>query len=229
MIEKELKVKMLVLRLEGYSIHKIAEKTNRFAQTVHSYLSRLTQEIEVEKGVPVPPLALTETERSLLAVAIVEGNGDIPKTKELAAESGLDNRVDQALAFIKTRRATNISSEYYPKIQEWRRMNGVSIGDFCKKLGISRSAMTLLLNRRAHLRLSRAKDIKKITGLSLREIYKDDIEEIDAEISKQRETEAKKRAMTSSRMRQNPASIMTTDKLGQKIVLPPPKKRRTQE
>lgn len=219
------RLQIVSMRLDGRSTTYIARQLGYTHQGVTNYINRLNPGRKPDPDkVRYPDMDDEMRERVINAIVI--GDGDLEGTCHLANES--KSTILPILDYLTVwRRKCGREDSVYPNIATWMRRHMVSVSDLAPKLGMAQGTLTTILSGHSHLRLNVAEKLKKITGLSLREIYYGHLEPVEEQIKKNKEAFAARRALEEKKKATLTLGSRPHDDGAPSIILPPAKRRGT--
>lgn len=177
---KELAKRTLYLRMEGFSVHAIAEDIGMSSQTVAVYIKDITRNVASVQYVNPPTLPpLTKQDKVELSNIIVDNDGNIAAIQKQISDKLSARKI---LYCIRQKKPIAKKTTLSPALDAWRRKNGRTMSDLADMIEHPRASFIKIMHCKSHLRLNTALKIKAVTGVTLRELYAHQIEAINAEI-----------------------------------------------
>lgn len=169
----DMKKRVLMLRLDGYSIRTVGEMVECCYQSIANFLRSLENSGKYgsRQMAPYHNLSKKEMENFCDACAMSDGTvedvvrlGDLPKEKVLSA-----------LDYVTTRKPMPCRDSVYPKVAEWMRHNCVTMRIFADDIGVSQTFFRDLMSGREHMTMEVAEKINKYTNLPISDIFSEQI------------------------------------------------------
>ena len=175
-------LEILQCRMKGYSFQEIADEFGCTRQCVDGRLRKLCPhkaEINAD-DVEYPQFDPVTLDRLLREVIRLHAN-------PIAISNQCGISVDEAQNLINYIFAHKKSwaglRNPYPAVMQWMRKNMVERDDLARAAGIPPYLFDLILRGQAHMTLKAAQGLKKVTGLSLAEIFKEQTEDISPAVA----------------------------------------------
>lgn len=229
---------IILRRMSGLPIGKIAKEINSTRQTCWNYVDSLTKQATDSGAPPVSFVTMSPSDKAKLTDLIVRSEGDIEEIQKGLGKSGLS--ANDILWTIRQKRPILKETLLSPALDEWRKERQLSIIELGQLAGLPKTSMGYILRLRFHLRLATAQNIKTFTGIPLRKLYHAYIEEIDKEIDRrynggknmkpapaQNSEPQPPQAQVKPEKAPAPASNVRAAK--EKLVFPPQKRRKKHE
>lgn len=160
----EMKLRILELRMSSKSGRHIAKVLGVSHTTVYDFLSTLPQ---ADLGKEPKCIYDRETVMSIFKLYVEEDK----EPRQIAKMLGLRQPdVVSLFAFVRQFKRT-ARSEVYPNVAAWMNRCGCTIQQMADKLEIDYGELSKILAGKEHMRLNLAEKIKRLTGLTITEIY----------------------------------------------------------
>ncbi len=171
---------ILQYRMKGYSFQEIADEFGCTKQCVSGRLHKLCpHKVEVNTDdVKYPQFDPDTLDRLLREVIRLHANPVAISNRCGISVNEAQNLINYIFAYKKCWvRLRNP----YPAVMQWMRKNMVEKDDLARAAGIPPYMFDLILRGQAHMTLKAAQGLKQATGLSLAEIFKEQVG--DAELA----------------------------------------------
>lgn len=216
------------MRLEGFSVQAIAKDIEKSSQTVATYIKDLTRAVQ-KVGYSHPPTlhSMSRQDKIELSNLIVDTNGNLA---EIQKQLKPPYSAKEILFCLRRKKPIGKKTSLSPTLDTWRRQTGTTIGALADMVGIPRSTMTRVVQRRSHLRLKVAEKIKAITGISLRDLYATQIEAINMEIHQAKVSTAASVPLSpiARSLNEDGPKLIPSTNLNKRGFVCPPKKKEAQ-
>lgn len=165
------KIFIMMQRLEGKSLSEIAESIRMSKQGVSKFMSTLPKS-ESADFVKCPEITEEKAEKVFEAY-FRHPVGDHVFDR-VAKEVRLPVSVVRDLFYFcrQTKNPLRIPDCYYPAVVKWMNRNGYTVEQLAIELSVPKDKFRDILSGHAHMRLELAEGIQKLTGITIREIYK---------------------------------------------------------
>lgn len=166
-----IKRKICLLRLDGLSIHEIAEIVGTTYQTVSNYLRKLPK--NNEQLITNPYEVMEEKVVHAICTDYIQGRS----VAEIANNRGLSlDSVYSVFWFITARKPIAVKKSVYPCISEWMRKNFVSLKNMAEMIGTTPSNLGHVLSGKKHMSKEMVISIRDVTKIPLHVIFEHEIE-----------------------------------------------------
>lgn len=165
------KIFIMMQRLEGKSLAEIADSIRMSKQGVSKFMSTLPKS-DSDEFIKCPDISAKKAEKVFESYFRDPGGEDA--FARIAKEVKIPVSVVCDLFYYcrQTKNLLRIPNRYYPAVIDWMNRNGYSLDRMAAELSVSRDKLRDILSGHAHMRLEMAESIQKITGISIREIYR---------------------------------------------------------
>lgn len=165
-LTKEKKIAILEKRIQSISGRKIAKELGLSHTTVYEFLASLPGPSSTDRIGSFPKDK--NVMMSIFRLYVNEGMSPQEIADELHINVGYV--VNTFLLAKQFKRVTY--SDNYPRLAEWMNVNGYTIRRLADELGVDYGALAqTLAGKNGHMRLKLAEKIKKLTGLSITDLY----------------------------------------------------------
>lgn len=180
----EQKKAILSARVQGTPIREIAQQLNPTPpfQSVQQYLKKLKPDdmLDWDKGIPFDFPELSEEQLDVILQGIALWGARIPEIHNYAVAELQDNAPDETtihkiLIFVSASQPKVASKMHYKVITDWMIKHILSTRDVERIIGIRQTKLTKVLQGKNIFNWDTAIKLKKLTGLSLEEIFQEDI------------------------------------------------------
>ena len=166
------KDQICLLKLRGFSGPRIAEELGRSRQTIYGYLNTLPPQGKISSLQTAISCDVDEETACQMFHLYNQGKTVVEICEELSCT---EDEIINVFTFIKAQHRNGISGSKYkcwhPTVRDWIEQTGTTYKDFSDKLGIYSETLWSMLYGKRYLTLDIAKKIKRITGLTIKEIY----------------------------------------------------------
>lgn len=177
------KIKMVDMRLDGYSIRTVGEAVGCSHQMVANYVKAIHPHGgEVDPDNICIPM-LTDEERASIAEAIVSCEGDLPKLCHETQKS--QEELERLLDYIAVRKPSTCRACIYPAVGTWMRHHMVTVKSLAEGVGVSHPTLSAALSGERHMTMKILEGLRAITGMSYRTILDGHMGPIDEEIERE--------------------------------------------
>lgn len=182
-MDTEKKIKMVDMRLDGYSIRNVGEAVGCSHQMVANYVKSIHPNGGDVSSSTISIPMLTNEERAFLAEAIVSCDGDIPKLCQETQKS--PEELTKLLDYIAIRKPSTCRDCIYPEIGAWMRRHMVTVKSLAEDLGVSHPTLSAILSGERHMTMKILEGLRTITGMPYRIILEGHMGPIDEEIQRE--------------------------------------------
>ncbi len=177
-MKNELKRKILLARLDGYNTRATGKMVGCSYQSVSNYLGTLPVPEGFDPSEKVPYHGFDKNICQIISNTLPGHEDNLDAVCE---ETHLDKvTVETAIKYIVSKKARVFDQSRNPLLNAWIRRNGISLQEFSELMGISTSTMRSILDGTHVMTLKIAKQLKDVTGLSLRELLLEHMDEIES-------------------------------------------------
>ncbi len=177
------KIKMINMRLDGYSIRIVGEAVGCSHQMVANYVKSIHPdggEVDVS-SISIP--MLSDEERAALSEAIVHYDGNISKLCQETQKS--PEYLQKLLDYIVVRKPSTCRACIYPEVGTWMRRHMVTVKSLSESVGVSHPTLSAILSGERHMTMKVLERLRAITGMPYRTILEGHMGPIDQEIERE--------------------------------------------
>ena len=161
--------KVLLLRMDGYSIRNASELAGCCYQTVANYLKGIETSGKYTTKDISPYHGFTQEEIEKFVDACLKTSGN---AERIALITGMTmEKVYLGLDYLVSRKPMPCRDSVYPRVADWMRRHCITLNEFAKQVNIPQAKMRDVMYGAEHMSMDMAKSIAEFTGLSMKDIF----------------------------------------------------------